>query len=907
VLRDDVVVVDRPTGTVTFLFTDIEGSTQLWEAHPVAMRVAVARHDQILRGCIESRGYVFSTAGDSFAAVFARAADAIDAAVDAQIAISQEEWPQGGSITVRMGLHTGEAEERDGDYFGPVLNRAARLMSVGHGGQILVSSTVAEIAEPSPRWQLRDLGAVALKGVDREMRVFQLVVNGTGGAVPLLRQPDFGGRGLPHPRSAFVGRKEERLAVASALDQGQLVTLVGLGGVGKTRLALEVAWAQDDVDRERTLFVDLSDVDDPRLVPRTVAAAVGVPLEAAGGDHLGALVAHLASRHVLILVDNCEHLVEAVADLVDVMLDRCRNAKLLATSREPLGVTGETIIPIGPLAIGNTQAGSEAESLFIDRVRAAAPEVELSPSDPAVQHICRSLDGLPLALELAAARVRHFGVDGVKDLLEDRFELLGQARRGSPRHQSLAGALDWSYDLLAPLEKAFFRRLGAYSGSFPLDAVEQVAGATGLPVNEALPSLVDKSLVVVEHRRDRRPTYRMLQTVDAYAALKLVEAGEEEHARDAHRAWMTNVLEGADEDVRLASFEFHSELEELLPNLRAALEWTARTGGDVTPLVRGATGLWSQRGHESEGLRWLDRCQPHGAIDITRSLVAMAQDDFRSMARYARQAVERGPNDSLWAAMGSCMEALAQWPTQPERLAEAGKAARQVLPAGNLIHETGAWFEAVGRVMIGETDEAKRLTAESMARLGANAPETLPGYHHTMMTAFFAYADGDWQRSVAATAPLVYDYDQGGHMYHSSAVAFHAAALARSGQINEARTLLLPVARGHIQQRLPLQISSALIAAAAIALADEDPQRSNTLLRQAAAGRTPAESLLAGLTSQYLEPDDDPLAEHVRKVLTRERIQNLNSHGLTALSNELDRWEDIPISPAAEPPDNRHQ
>jgi predicted ATPase len=535
---------------VTFLFTDIEGSTGLWETAPEAMRVALARHDALVRGAIDTHGgYVFATGGDGFAAAFGRAGDAVAAAVEAQAGMAAEAWPDGAAIRVRMGLHTGETEERDSDYFGTTVNRAARLAAAGHGGQVVCSQVTAGMLEEVP---LVDLGEHRLRDLDRPIRVFQV---GEGSFAP-LRSLEWLPGNLPMPASSLIGRDAELQTVTDALAQARVVTLVGVGGVGKTRLAIEAAgWAGGGFG-DGVWLVELAAVTAQEGLVDGVAAALGAGRQASlpGGEGLAGF---LRPKRLLVVMDNCEHVLNAVAEMVAGWLGGCPGVVVLATSREPLGVAGERVIHLGPLASprGSSLAevsASPAAGLLCARAAEAGASLVLDPDTaPSVGAICRRLDGIPLALELAAGRLRSMPVTEVEARLDQSFRMLvGSAHGAVERHQTLRRTVEWSHDLLDQREQVVFRRLAVFAGGFSLAAAEAMVAAvdgtlvlSGLDIDDALAGLVDKCLVEFDAIGEGR--YRLLEPLRLFAAERLAAAGESDDARSAHAQWCAGFLRHA--------------------------------------------------------------------------------------------------------------------------------------------------------------------------------------------------------------------------------------------------------------------------------------------------------------------------------------------------------------------------
>jgi predicted ATPase/class 3 adenylate cyclase len=531
-MGDCGIVGPVPTGTVTFLFTDVENSTALWDQQPVEMRMALERHDRILRVAMAARGgFVFSHGGDGVAVAFQRAGDAVAAAVEAQRVLLEEPWPSGVELRVRMGVHTGEADERDGDYFGPPLNRAARLMSAAHGGQILVSATTAEMLWSVTGIELRDLGSLELRGVSEPIHAFGVSAKD----VPWVDREPTTVRtvvgNLPTPVNEWFGSVAELRRRFANLPHRRLVTLTGPGGVGKTRMALEAAAVAADEYGDGVWLVELAPVAEPGSVALAVAATLSIQPQS-GMSVAEATADWLRDRRLLLVLDNCEHVLEAAGDLASAIVTRCRSVTVLATSREPLGVDGERVVPVAGLDT------ADAVDLFCDRVSAADDTVLFSAEDHAgVVATCEQLDGIPLAIELAAARVRFLTPTEIVERLGDHLALLrSTAQRGAERHRTLRATVDWSYQLLTSEEQRLFERLSVFAGEFDLRAVERVCAEPPLRATEmfdVLASLVDKSMVVAD-RGDAGTRYRLLETLRQFAAERLAEAGDTDAIRERH-------------------------------------------------------------------------------------------------------------------------------------------------------------------------------------------------------------------------------------------------------------------------------------------------------------------------------------------------------------------------------------
>jgi predicted ATPase/class 3 adenylate cyclase len=605
---------ESPTGTVTFLFSDIEGSTRLFQQYPDAMRLALARHDALLRGAIQqNRGHVFKTMGDAFLAVFQTCRDALEASIAAQRALRAEPWQNVPPVKVRMALHTGEADERDGDYFGQPLNRCARLLSAAHGGQVLVSRATGELAhEAFPVGAgLKDLGEHRLKDLLRADRIFQLLHPDLSAEFPGLRVLDSLPNNLPSQPTSFVGRQQELADVKVLLDAGRLVTLKAMGGCGKTRLGLQVAAdVLEQFPNDGVWFVELAPLINGALVVQAVATVLGVK-EEPSRPLVGTLLERLRDRQLLLLLDNCEHVIEDCARLAEAMLRTSKRVKVLATSRDLLNVAGETLYHVAPLGLpadDRATAQSEAVCLFIERARAQRPFTLAEQNRADVLRICRQLDGIPLAIELAAARYRMLGVAEIAERLSKMFRILTDGGRiVLPRQKTLWASIDWSYAPLPPDEQKLFRQLSVFVGGWTLDAAE--AGCGGSEVFDLLARLVDKSLVLAEeHGQETR--YRFLEPVRQYAWEKANEAGEIDALQTRHLEFFRQLAERA--EPHLTGAEQQTWLERLdadHDNLRAALEYSRTGTAQAAVGLRLAAALWRfwyVRGFFAEGRRNLE-------------------------------------------------------------------------------------------------------------------------------------------------------------------------------------------------------------------------------------------------------------------------------------------------------------
>jgi predicted ATPase/DNA-binding SARP family transcriptional activator len=666
-----------PEDTVTFLFADIEGGARLWEERADVMRLVVVRHDRFLRGAIAShRGRVLRNTGDTYCAAFETAAEALAAALAAQCSLYQLEPSAVGGVSglaraVRIVLHAGAAEFRAGDYSGAALHRAERLLAVARGSQILLSATAQALVQDDlpPDVSLRDLGTHRLRDLQRPERVFQLLHPDLPGEFPPLASLNTRPNNLPEQITRFIGRERELAEIhrllkpvaghesrvtrqehsvgGPATRDPRLITITGTGGSGKTRLALQLAAELEEGYADGVRFVELAALTDPALVPQALAATLSVR-EERDAPLTRALVAHLRAKQILVVLDNCEHLLAACATLAEALLRACPEVVILATSREALNIPGETIYRLPSLSLPEEASGvrrqvsagdgsdvasrtdalrltpdascllqSEAVRLFLDRATAAAPSFRLTPENAAVvAQVCRQLDGIPLAIELAAARLRVLSVEQIAARLDDRFRLLtGGSRTALPRQQTLRATLDWSYDLLPEPERALLRRLAVFAGGWTLEAAEAVCGDEGVrrwalglrtddrhPTTEAqqlsnaqglmpnaqrltpdevldlLTSLVDRSLVGIEERAGGT-RYGLLETTREYARDRLREAGEADERRARHAQFFLELAESAEPELRgAAQAEWLQCLETEHDNLRAALEWCLEAG-----------------------------------------------------------------------------------------------------------------------------------------------------------------------------------------------------------------------------------------------------------------------------------------------------------------------------------------
>ena len=625
-----------PTGTVTFLFTDIEGSTKLAREYAEKWESLRARHHAILKSTVDAHnGYIFQIIGDAFCVAFHKAVDALKAAIESQTKLHQENWGE-AALKVRMGIHTGEAEiKEDGQYNGYLtMSRVQRLMSAGHGGQVLVSLTSEELIrdDPPPNVELRDLGEHRLKDLIRPKHIFQLVVPSLPSDFPPLKTLDAYPNNLPLQLTSFIGREKEIAEIKKEVKTHRLVTLTGSGGTGKTRLSLQVAADMLDAFPNGVWFVELAPLSDPDLIPNTVLSALGIS-EQQNKPALDVLQEYLQPRKLLLVLDNCEHLIANAATVANAILSAAPDVKILSSSREALGVQGELSWHVPSLSAPDPKKLPEIEALtqyeavrlFIDRAILVSPHFTVTKDNaPAIAQICFRLDGIPLALELAAARVRLLSVDQISARLDDRFRLLtGGARTALPRQQTLRAMIDWSYDLLSEKERLLLRRLAVFAGGWTLELAEQICSDEKIDQYEILDMLgrlVDKSLVAV-YESLTGTRYRILETVRQYAREKLFESGEGEKLRDRHLKVFTEFAEQTEPDTRNHNqAKSFARLEEEMDNFRAAMEWAH--GRDNESLLRVLSSLWrflDVRGYQEE-IEWM-----YTAIRLTEGMKTPAR------------------------------------------------------------------------------------------------------------------------------------------------------------------------------------------------------------------------------------------------------------------------------------------
>ena len=639
-----------------FLFTDIEGSTRRWETSPDAMREAMRRHDGILRAVVAThRGRVFKSRGDGLGVVFPSMSQAVMATVAAQRALIAEDWSSTGGLKVRMALHCGPVEPRDGDFFGPTLHRLARLLDVGHGEQILMSAAALKAAGGTlaPGLELVDLGSHQLRDLIEPAWIYQISAPGLPTKFAPLRSLNRAPHNLPSQLTPLVGRDQALAEIRPLLERDRLVTLVGPGGMGKTRLAVQAGAELQETFPDGVWLAEFAAVSDASLLPNVIAKLFGIATDG-NAPPLPAVLLALARRKTLIILDNCEHLTEAVAELAETLLRRCPEVRMLATSRERLGLIGESLFRVESLTVPPKNEALDPSaadrwasiSLFTSRAQAVdrsfvLDETTIGPT----AEICRRLDGIPLALELAAARLSILSVSEVAKGLSARFRASSREGRGLPaRHRTLQATMDWSYGLLTPEEQRAFRRAGVFAGSWTLDAAARVIGDPDEPswhVFDMVGALVDKSLIVAEKAGQERH-FHLLETMRAYALDRLEAAGELVEAQTRHAQYYLDQMTRAEAVWNeTPTVDWLAAIEPQFDNIRVALEATLNGKVDrslgyelaaTTPL------LWTEAALQHEGRRWLNLVEiPEDAPPRLRARLYLARARLAPYRDYAQK------------------------------------------------------------------------------------------------------------------------------------------------------------------------------------------------------------------------------------------------------------------------------
>jgi predicted ATPase/class 3 adenylate cyclase len=740
-----------PSGVVTFLFTDVEGSTRRWETDADGMQVALAAHDQVLRTAIGGHGgWLFKHTGDGVCAAFASPRSAVEAAVAAQRELE---------LPVRMGIATGEAELREDDYFGAVLNRAARVMAAGHGGQILLAESTAVLLSGV---DLVDLGPRRLRDVPTPVQVFQVQAEGLRTDFPPLRALDASPGNLRAAVTSFIGRESEVAELQAGVKAHRLVTLTGVGGVGKTRLALEVAGRLADEFPDGVWFFELAAVADPAAVPDAVAAVLGITQQP--GKTVSELVAAgLEGRLRVLVFDNCEHVLDAAAGLIEAILAHSATVKILATSREGLGVADEQLWPVPSLDV-DAGIDSAAVNLFVERARSVAPRFSVAEPSEAVMvvEICRRLDGIPLAIELAASRMASMTVSEVRDRLDHRFRLLVGSRRGLARHQTLRHAVAWSYDHLDDAERGLLERCSVFAGGFDLQSACAVAGSDDpddtddtddYAMLDLLDALVRKSLLVPD-RSAGRTRFSMLETIRQFAEEQLAARGAATEVRARHARHFagreTDILALWDSPRQREAYDWFT-LE--LANLRTAFRWAADSGSlDDAATIATYAGFLGDLLENHEPIAWAEELiEPARAVDhprlpflyfIASQFFVAGQTDAAVRYCNAGQTVIGDDYDDLPFGLGGLLGAAYLVSGQPERTVEWCRAR---IAHGRDTHALTQATLVVALTMAGCTDEA--MAAANGLIESAEATRNPFALSFALLEFGFAFRDADPDRA----------------------------------------------------------------------------------------------------------------------------------------------------------------
>jgi predicted ATPase/class 3 adenylate cyclase len=733
-----------PSGTITLLFTDIEGSTRHWEERRIAMAEALRRHDGLLRAAIEANGgYVFKTVGDEFCAAFSRASDAVAAAADAQRALASEDWSAIDRLAVRMALHSGATDERDGDYYGPAVNRVARLLAILHGGQVAASATTALLLRGMmpEQTELRDLGEHRLKDLVEPERVWQVLAPGLMESFPPLRSLESLPNNLPRQLTPLIGRDDVLAEVEPLVLEQPLVSLLGTGGIGKTRLALQVGADLLDGAGDGVWLVELATLSEAASVVNAIASTFGLR-EQGERPMIDVLVPYLKSRRLLLILDNCEHLIEEVARVADAILRAAPQVRILATSREPLRIAGERVYRVPTLAVpaGDSLMADDALrygaiAFFAERARASDARFTLNDENaPIVADICRRLDGVALAIELAAARVKVMTPRQLAHRLDERFRVLtGGSRTALPRQQTMRALIDWSYGLLSEYEQRLFWRLSTFVGGCTLEAAEAVCGdetLDALDVIDLIASLVDKSLVVADIESD--PTrYRLLESTRAFALEKLEQSGERDALARTHARWAADRADLAYNQrwSTGVTARWCAEFDPEAENALSAIDWAlshdeialaSRVVIGFSGIYRRVAGIAEVRERLETVLTRLDDAHLELAARAWATLSRTTGGLRRFEAAQRSVALAQQANDAADTALG--LSEMAFGLAQARRTPEAQAAVER---ATQLVNENALKGSAIDACVLnnaalvandcGRLDDARQLYSEALA------------------------------------------------------------------------------------------------------------------------------------------------------------------------------------------------
>lgn len=898
-----------PTGTVTFLFTDIEGSTQRWETHRAEMALAVARHEKLMRAAVSKHGgFVFKTVGDAFCVAFRQAPDAVAAALDAQRGLASEDFTSVNGLRVRIAIHTGTAQERDADYFGPTVNRVARLLAIGHGGQVLVSGTATDLLQGSlpAQTSLRDLGEHQLRDLAFPEQVYQLVAPGVAEIFPPLRSLGALPNNLPRQATAFVGRDQELAEIKALLAKSQIVTLVGTGGVGKTRTALQVGADLLDGSGDGVWFVDLAQVASEDYVVIAIAQVFNLQTQS-DRDLLDDVRGHLKNKRLLLILDNCEHVVAEATRVVAAIVKDCRRVVVLATSREGLNVHGEQVYKMPSLAVppaGSTPTASEALTygaiaLFV--ARAAALDAQFSLTDdkaPIVADICRRLDGIALAIELAAARVTILNLKQLSQRLDERFRLLtGGDRTALPRQQTMRAAIDWSYDLLSEEERTIFRRLAIFQGGWTLEAASDICSDDLLDefkIFDIISSLVNKSLVMVEFDAETQ-RYRFLESLRQYGIEHLRKQGEFDAVARRHARYFANFgRQVAEKWQVIPELSWIALIEGELDNVRAALQWCLDNGNDPALGAELAERFWAYWfGHSlQEGHHWMEAARASVTPESNPALsVAIDLALSRILINFswegALAACHRGLDGARalgdQRALGRALFYVGEAELFANRLDEAEAALTEArdmaLQQGNQYREASA-LQLLGRLYMErkQLDIAREHLAASMRYFEKRGAERNRGIA-LVYQAGLERAAGDLPRAIELTREAIsMAQTLGDRTLEMLAQCSTSVALVAAERFVEARASVRAALMLRRDEGLGTALASALQTCIALATHDRDFDRAARLFgyaKKIEADRTRMPS------NAFLGFDRDWLLGPLRDHHPEERLRGLIAEGAT--------------------------
>ena len=890
-----------PSGTVTFLFTDIEGSTKLAQAHPDQWPQLQARHHALMHQVIETHnGYVFQIIGDAFCAAFSTAPDALDAAVEAQHALGREAWVP-VPILVRMGIHTGVAQASTvdavaGGYTGyATLALVQRVMSAAHGGQILVSHSTAELvrAELPAGISLRDMGEHRLKGVLNLERIWQLTAPDLTADFPPLLTLNSIPNNLPTQLTSFVGREKEIAEIKAMLTSARLVTLTGSGGTGKTRLSIEIGAQELASFANGVWFIELAPLSDPAQIIPALAQAFGLQ-ELPQKPLADTVTDYVREKKLLLILDNCEHLIAACAHLANDLLHHCAELEILASSREALGIAGEVAYRTPSLA------NSESTRLFVERARAANPKFSLTDSNASsVAQICSRLDGIPLAIELAAARTKLLSPEQIAARLDDLFRLLvGGSRTALPRQQTLRALIDWSYDLLSEEEKQLLRNASVFMGGWTLDALEAISEDPN--AIELLEQLINKSLVVTEERKNEM-RYFMLETIRQYAREKLFEAKQSSAARDRHLSYYENFSEKMWNEGHSANgLIWGDKAVDELDNLRAAMKWgMAHDAEAALHLAANFCMILSWSGKITEGRALLRAAlerintlppvegdaQIHRQKLIGRAFFAEAgaafrQGDPNQLTLALQKAIELSRLTGDKVILGYCLAGYfihadsEKLPGGPEALEEGGAILTELGDSVGIFFAN--LYQARLAAIRGNLEERQfylKRTEEMMKDMPSSLEAAAEFYIFTGMD---ERTRGNYQAARPYFEEALKTFQKLGQKYYENVVRSELGHIARlSGDLPQAKAIYRQTLMGWQDSGSRAAIANQFECFAFIAVLEGKPQRAATLFGAAEALREQAQSLMA----EYERVEYDQSVAALRAMLPAGEFNSLWAEG----------------------------